>query len=292
MFNYFFFRITVFLFWLLPFRVIYLLSDGMAWVMRVVVKYRYNVIETNLKKSFPNKSKSEIQTLIKGSYQNLCDCILEGIKGMSLSKKEIIRRCKVTNPEVADAFAREGRSVILVASHFGNFEWATQIGLQLEHLILGIYKPLRNPRTDAYLKRTRQNKNFVLIPNKETYKELPNHIHQPCMVVLIADQSPSNSEKAHWLTFLNQETAFLKGPDAIAREYNFPVIYADLQRVNRGFYTLTFIVLEDQPNSLPEKEITKVFRNELTRIILAQPENWLWSHKRWKKKRPSHITID
>jgi KDO2-lipid IV(A) lauroyltransferase len=99
---------------------------------------------------------------------------------------------------------------------------------------------------------------------------------------MAADQSPSNPEKAIWVNFLGQKTAFLDGPERHARLRDIPVIFTDIQRVKRGYYTLELSYISLNPKETEKGEITTNYASRLEKIIRNKPEDWLWSHKRWK----------
>jgi KDO2-lipid IV(A) lauroyltransferase len=102
---------------------------------------------------------------------------------------------------------------------------------------------------------------------------------------MASDQSPSKPDKAMWVNFLGRETAFLHGPEQYAKKYDLPVIFVDIQRVRRGYYELNLALITDKPRETSEGEITQLYARHLEEAILTKPENWLWSHRRWKLNR-------
>lgn len=285
MLGYYAFRLAVFICWLLPFWAIYLLSDFACFLLHYVVKYRYKIIQKNLKNAFPEKNTAAINQLRKGVYKNICDALVESLKGFSLSKKEAVKRCKILNPELANAYCNKGQHILVLSAHCCNFEWGVCIERQLQHHIIGMYKPLRNPRLNNYARNAKITDNLKLVPFKEVYRTIEQYQDRPHAIFLLADQTPSDKKKSHWVSFFNQDTPFHRGPDNIARTYNYPVLYADLRRVKRGFYTVKLNVLVEDANQLEEMEVTKIYKNKLEQVIREHPQNWLWSHKRWKHKR-------
>ena len=283
--TYYILRFFIFLFSIIPFRVLYWLSDGLRFLFYYVVKYRYKVIKGNLELAFPGKSETEIQRLVWGAYGNLCDVLLEGIKGLSLSGEESIRRFKFINPEVLNDIYDSNRSAFIVACHYGNWEWAPQaIGLQIKHHTLGITAPIKNPYVNHYIQNSRVFEKVSTVLMKETAKAFEDFKDRLTAYVFIMDQSPSNTKRAHWIDFLNIKTACLHGADYYARKTNYPVVFFEQQRVKRGFYELKMHLLTDNPAELKETEITKLYMNKLEEIILRKPEDWLWSHRRWKHR--------
>jgi KDO2-lipid IV(A) lauroyltransferase len=271
---------------IMPFRALYLFSDAMFFVIYHVIGYRRNVVLINLSSSFPEKNAVEINSLSKKFYQHLCDITLESIKGFTMSPQEIVCRHRILNPELADYHFDKGVSTISVPAHYNNWEWGSlSPGLQLKYPIVGFYKCLSNKQVDIFVKAHRARFNTRLAALKETSGTFKDLSDIPHAYIMASDQSPTNLKECYWIDFMNQETAWLHGPEKYARRYNFPVIYVDIQKVKRGFYELKLVLLTEDPSSLPEGEITRLYTQHLEKSILNEPAYWLWSHKRWKHKR-------
>lgn len=286
--SYIFFRVMVFLFSITPFWLLYRLSDGLRFLFLRVIKYRYKVIKENLENSFPEKSETEINSLIEKSYRNLCDILLEGIKGMSMSDAEILKRYKFVNPKIADQYYDKGQNVVGMASHYGNWEWAVQaISLQLKCITVGVVARIKNKYLDGYVQKYRTHENVMVLYPDQANKVIANWDKRPALFVYIADQSPSKSsaEKADWVHFLNQKTACLWGGDRMARRMDYPVINMAINRLKRGHYEVQLETITDTPRSMSEGEITAAYMQKLEQQILKKPQDWLWSHKRWKLTR-------
>ena len=270
----------------LPFRFLYMFSDLMYFLLFYIVGYRRSVVKANLSSSFPEKSAKEINSLIKKYYHHLCDISLESLKGFSMNPGEIVRRHYILNPELANYYFDKGLSVITVPGHYNNWEWgAMSPGLQLNYPIVGFYKPMTNKLVDAFVKSHRSKFNTRLAALRDTastFRELEGF---PNAFIMAADQCPSNLKECYWIDFLHHDTAWLHGPEKYARKYNLPVIYVDIQKIKRGFYELKLVVLTENPASLPDGEITKLYAEHLEKSILQEPAYWLWSHKRWKYGR-------
>jgi len=258
----------------------------MAFLFQYIFGYRKKIIVQNLKNSFPDKTEKEIKKIIKGTYRNLSDIVVESIKGFTLSSKQLSKRFIIKNPEILDVFFEEKQSVIGVAAHYGNWEWGATIGnLQIKHRAIGFYKPLSNKYIDNYIKRLRAENGALLRSIKNTAETFQLFKDQTCLFVMVADQSPTNMKEAIWTNFMNQDTACLHGPEKHARINNYPVVYLNTQRIKRGYYEVTIEILAKNPLELKEGELTKLYMKKLEQILNNKPENWLWSHKRWKKKR-------
>ena len=176
----------------------------------------------------------------------------------------------------------------MVASHYANWEWGSYFLTRLmpfENIIV-LYKPLKNKYLDRYMLRKRESKGLFIRSILETSKVFDEFKNRPTIFTLVADQSPSNPTRSFWVDFMGQKTAFLHGVEHYARKYELPVVYLDIQRVKRGYYNLKLSLLTDEPNRLSEGEVTARYAAKLEEIIRNKPEDWLWSHKRWKHQWP------
>lgn len=274
----------IFLIGIIPFFLIYPFADLMNFLLFYVFKYRKNVIYNNLANSFPDRDQKQLNELFKLAYKNLTDILVEGIKGFTMTNGQIKRRHKVLNPELLERFYKQGKSVIALPTHYGNWEWgALSPGLFIKDFnIVGFYKVFSNPYVDRFMRKNRSRTGTSLISIHETAKTFEELKDIPTAYIMAADQSPSNPKRAYWVNFLGHKTAFLHGPENYAKKYDIPLVFVDIQRIKRGYYELTLSVLADNPQELPEGEITKRYANMLESQIHQKPENWLWSHKRWK----------
>lgn len=285
-FTYIVFRFFVELFRFLPFPFLYALSDFLAFVLRYVIKYRYKVIIQNLKNSFPEKSVEDINSLLLPIYRNITDLLVETMKGFTISASTLKKHIKTTNIEVMDEMYNKYNGIIGVLGHYGNWEWAGLLaGLKLKQKTVALYKPLSNKYIDKYIRKNRSRFGIELCPIYITASIFEKYENEKVFYALIADQSPSNINKAIWVKFLNQDTACLQGPEKYAIKFNMPVVYVNIERVKRGYYNITFIVLTENPRDTSEGEITSLYMNCLEKYINQNPSLWLWSHKRWKHKR-------
>jgi KDO2-lipid IV(A) lauroyltransferase len=264
----------------------YGLSDFVSWLLRDVIKYRRNVVEENLRLSCLKVSETERENLIYEIYRNLSDILLEGIKSFSMSKKQVLNRHKVLNPEILDSYAKAGKSVILVTGHLGNWEWGSlSAGLQTSLRIVGFYKPMKNKLINAFIRRSRARFGTELAPIRQTSLSFEKFADKPSMFLMAADQNPTKVNLAYWTHFLGRETAFLHGPEKHAINNNHPVVFTEINRVKRGYYELVISELVNNPSTCTPGEITEKYVRKLEAVIMEKPGNWLWTHRRWKHTR-------
>lgn len=288
MFVYVIFRFLVILFWLLPFPVIYALSDVFAFVLCYIVGYRKKVIISNLKNSFPTWSEQKIKSLLWPIYRNISDITVETIKGFTISKRQLEKHIYATNIEVMHDLYRKHYGIIGVLGHLGNWEWAALLaGIKLKQETIALYKPLSNKYLDKYIKKSRARFGIQLASIANTARIFEDNKHKKVHFAMVADQSPSNINKAIWINFLNQETACLHGPAKYAILYSMPVVYIRIIRQRRGYYAISFEILYDKFDDIKEENIIVSYMKRLEDDIIIHPEQWLWSHRRWKHRRTS-----
>ena len=276
----------------LPYPILYLFSNFVFFMIYRVVGYRKKVVLKNIKQSFPNKTDREHKKIMTDFYRHFCDLILESVKGFSLKKEEALKRFVLTNPEVADEFYAKGQDVIFVGGHYNNWEiLAISLGLQMKHIPMGIYKRLTDQFLDGKMKTSREKYRLKMCPTSDVKELMDANLGEPKGTIFAIDQSPSNPNKSYWMNFLDQETAVLFGAEKYATEKNLAVIFCKIGKTKRGHYTGTFKLLCDNPTEQPYGAITQMGTKELEKDILEAPQYWLWSHKRWKHKRPEGVTL-
>ena len=269
----------------IPFGILYPVSDGVCFVLYRILRYRRKVVEENLRLAFPELSEKEMKQLVRRSYKNLADIFVEGIKGFTLSDAQYARRYRIVNTEVLEKYKAEKKSVVFMPAHYGNWEWGTKASppqLGFKKVVI-IYKPLSNKPADRFFKKHRSHAGLLMGSIYETMKLFRKYGRDFSAFVMVSDQSPPPAaKKVYWINFLGRETAFIRGAELFARQYELPVFYSECRRVKRGYYELNLSLITDNAASLPEGEMTKRYANKLEETIRKKPEDWLWSHRRWK----------
>ncbi|GJM32725.1 MAG: acetyltransferase [Saprospiraceae bacterium] len=266
----------------------YLLSDFIYFWLYRVFSYRKEVVLTNLRNSFPEKSEAEIQKICRAFYSYFCDLILEVLKTLTISKASVRRH--VTLGDTAVFEKHKDKSLVLVMGHFGNWELAgARYSMEPIHQLYVVYHPLRNPYFDKLLYFMRTRSGTKLYTMKETKKAMVRDRGLRTAVAFIADQTPSHT-KTYWTTFLNQDTPVFSGPEKIAKNLDYPVVYISMKRIKRGQYQLDFEEIFSDPQSAGENEILELYTRRLEQDILERPETWVWTHRRWKHKREPNTT--
>ena len=273
----------------LPLRLLYLLSDFFYLLLITIFPYRKKVIERNLKFSFPDLSIQQLNLLRNHFYRHFSDLIVEGIKNLTISKKELQKRLVIENPEVLDKLKERNTSLLLISGHYGNWEWMiTSLAFLLPFKAIGIGMPLTNSFWDKSVNKRRSRFGLQVVHSKN-YKEALYDGETPKAILTLSDQSPGSSENAYWTTFLNQPTAVLFGSEFMAHEYQFIPVFFSIRKVKRGYYSLKLIPFEKPLIDLNYGELTEWHTRLLEQEIEQNPSYWLWSHKRWKRQVPSDL---
>jgi len=270
---------------LLPFWCLYFISDGLFLVLYYLIKYRREVVQENLQNSFPEKTDSERKFIEKEYFKYLADLIIETIKTISISEKEIKRRVTATNPELVQQYFAQGKSVIAVSGHYCNWEYAAMnFCFYDDKKFMIIYKPLSNTMFDKFFVNVRSRFGGIPVAMKQTMRKMVEYKNELTVSVLVGDQTPTREDANYFTTFLNQPTAVFLGIEKLAKMMDDVVVFYKMERVKRGFYTYTLVPLVENAKQTAPHEITEAHVRCLEAIIREKPQYWLWSHRRWKFK--------
>ncbi len=274
----------------LPMWIIYLFTDFFYLLLILFIPYRKKVVRTNLQKSFPSLSLTEIKKIERKFYRHFTDLLAEGVKNFTISKKGLAKRMYVENPEIMDDLYAKNKSVILVSGHYNNWEWlVTSQNNLFKHQALGIGMPLSNKFWDDKINKHRSRFGMKVVNAKNFKEVIASESTNPIAILVLGDQSPPDSNKSYWMNFLNQQTAVLFGTEQMANEYNFAVVFFKMIKVKRGHYKMCLTLVTEEPISLNWGEITEIHTHLLEKEIIKNPEFWIWSHKRWKRDVPADL---
>jgi KDO2-lipid IV(A) lauroyltransferase len=273
---------------LLPLGVLYILSDFIFLLLYYFPSYRRKVVGTNLKNSFPEKSEKELRVIEKRFYHHLADLFLETFKLIHMSEKQQLRRFTYSNLEVIDKLRNENRDVVALLGHYNNWEWPTLLPKFMKYPTVIIYKPLQNKYFNNFINKQRSKYGIILTPMSLVIREILNYRQKKIntISIFISDQTPAKGDIKFWTPFLNQDTPVFTGAEKIALKYDMAVVFFHIQKKKRGYYNLDIELLFDHTAGLPEHTITETFTRRLEEVIKENPEYWIWSHRRWKHKRP------
>lgn len=275
---------------ILPFRLLYFVSDCIYVLVYYIIGYRKKVVRKNLALALPHLSEKERLIVEKKSYHHLVDGFMEMIKTMTISEKEMRKRFVFTNMELYHEYEAKGKSIILMSGHYSSYEWLIIMNKVSEFKAYGVYKRIRNKYFDKLVRDIRSRFDATLIDTTETTPTMvSNHKNRVMSLYgFIADQNPKVWKAQHWTKFMGIDVPVHTGAEMLAKRLDFSVLYLKGEKVGRGQYLATFVpMVEDNVTikSIPDYEITDLFFKKLEQQILNKPEYYLWTHKRWKHSK-------
>lgn len=268
----------------LPLRILYLFADIVFFVSYYVVGYRKKVVTKNLKTAFPEKSNTEIKTIRRKFYKNFSDYMAETIKSFTISDRELRVRMQHLNQDVFQQAKEEKKNVILLAGHVFNWEWITPLATIIpQESCHPVYRKVNNSFWEDKVKIIRNKFGNKAIEAKEVIRHiLRNPNDGNSVYMFVADQTPHSSEVNFGINFLNQPTPAFIGYDKLATRMDMIFVYCEMKKVKRGFYQVNYYRIEADGEKFQEFEVVKKFHKLLENTINKRPDNWLWSHRRWK----------
>lgn len=276
---------------LLPFWLLYLLSDGLYLLIYYIARYRRKIVWKNLSSSFPEKSATELKRIEQQFYHWFCDYIFETFKLLSISDKAVLRHIEFRGTEEMEKCFDKGQDCGAILGHYCNWEWLSATGLAFSHYpdaVMGlIYHPLYNENFDRLFIDIRSAHGGQCIPKKDILRHLVGckRDGRHYLFGYISDQLPKWENMHLWIDFLNHDTPVFTGAERIMRKVNDAVFYVDMERPRRGKYICTFRLITAEAAKEQEFDITRRFYELLEENIRRQPALYLWTHNRWKRSR-------
>lgn len=290
---------------MLPFWLLYRLSDITFLLLYHLVRYRRRTVAANLSASFPDKSEAERRAIARRFYLNFTDYIFETIKLLHISDRQMMRRMTFDNVDIIDRYVVQGRSVAVYFAHCGNWEWAPSVTLHTSDtngrgIVFGqVYRPLRDKWTDSLMLKLRSRFGSLSFPKHTVFRDILRQCRvsgSPAVVGFMSDQHPSHGDLIHVVPFLNHPTAFITGTETLARKLDMGVVYWDMYKPRRGHYHIVTRDMTADIAATKPFEVTDMYVKLLSDTIERDPAIWLWTHKRWKKpvrfednEQPRHL---
>ncbi len=287
--NLFIYILVYPLIWLisiLPFRILYFISDGIFILIYYVIGYRKKVVLYNLKLAFPKKTNKELITIQKKFYHHFVDMFMEMIKSFTISKEEVYKRYKYTNVELLNEMYKDGKSAILMGPHYANWEWIMSIDSFVEYKGYAAYTKVSNNYFNNKMLKSREKFGTNLMQTSKIITEIQynrkNNIQS--MYGLLSDQSPQLKKTFYWRDFFGIKVPVHTGGEMLAKKYNLNVVYMNVKKVKRGYYETTFSLITNDASKHPDYELTDIFIDKVEKQVKNNPEFYFWTHKRFKHK--------
>lgn len=271
---------------LFPLEFHFLFSNFLYWLIYSLVGYRKKVVRKNLNAAFPDKNEDEIIQIEKEFYRGFADMFIETLYFSNLWKEKDKSRLELVNVELFYEQVKNGRNVIVLTGHFGNWEYMQLFQNKIREKTFFVYKKLNNKTFDQFYRSLRE-RVAIPIEMRETYRRLmhENQFKNPWGALFISDQRPAASDLNNWVQFLNQDTPVMTGTERIAHKTNAVVLYLEVKRIKRGYHRASFEMLLVNPRETAPLEITTRFMQRLEKSIVEAPAQYLWSHNRWKFRK-------
>ncbi len=272
---------------ILPFRILYFVSDLVYILVYKIIGYRKKTVRANIQLTFPHLSAKEQLLIEKKFYHHLCDLFLEMIKTLTISKSEIDKRFVFKNLELFDSIEKKGKSVAVMCAHYASYEWSISLNNKVNFKGYGIYKKIRNIYFDKLVKDIRSKFKAHLITTKETIPTIAQNSRNNVLAVygFASDQSPKINAAFHWNYFMGSFVPVHTGAEMLSKKYDMTVVFMKNRKVKRGFYEASFEMISEDTKSVPNYGITDHFLRLVEQQIYENPEYYLWTHKRWKHRK-------
>ncbi|MBO7082769.1 MAG: lysophospholipid acyltransferase family protein [Bacteroidales bacterium] len=270
-----------------PYWLLYLKSDVYYFLVYHLLRYRRKVVRQNLVRSFPDKDEKEIKRIERRFYQNLCDMFVETPKMLRMKSNGYQSRITYTNPEVAQRLYEQGKNVFYAIPHSGNWEWFGKMIPQLTpQKALAVYKRVKSPVFEQLMLYIRTcDSTLEMVESNMVLRRLAQLRDSQNAVLMMADQSSPGLASDYWTEFLHQDTCWFTGIERIAKKLDYAIVFVDMRRKGRGRYEVSFELVTDNPKETKDGEIMERYVRCVEHFIEANPDNWLWSHRRWKHTR-------
>ena len=263
------------------------MADFIFFVSYYILKYRRDVVWKNLSGAFPEKDEKELRKIERKFFHNLADTSVETLKLLTISEENLLRRVKINDP-ITEEYQSKGYATFGMTPHFCNWEWMLVASTNVLKLdIHAVYQRLREPFFDKLMIKIRSRLGVVLHEKNQVVQDILKMKGKSYLMSMVADQRPFSGENKYWSVFMNQDAAFYSGSELLARRMDIKVIYASMHRLSRGYYEVTFEELESNPRETKPNEITEKFIRRMEQDIYKDPSSYLWSHDRWKHKKPT-----
>lgn len=273
---------------ILPFRLLYLLSDITYFIIYKIVGYRVKTVRLNLALCLPERTDAERKIIEKEFYHYFCDSFFEMAKSLTISDKEIKKRFIFENPEVLERYEAKGKSVVMLTSHYGSYEWLLVMNrLFKTYKGFGIYKRIGNPHFDKLVRKIRGRFSAELVDKNDVIPVMRQNHRKGILGVygFISDQSPRPKSAIHWADFFGMNVPVHAGGELLAKKLGMNIMFANVERTGRGYYKCTFTEFDEDPKTYPNFELTDLFLKMLEDQIRKAPQYYLWTHKRFKHRK-------
>lgn len=267
----------------LPLGVLYALADLLWYPVKRL--YRRPLVLQNIQSVFPNYSSQQVEKITDQFYRRFLEVVAEIIKAYTISEEELRKRVHFTNPELTFDLQTAQKPLLFFAAHQCNWEWmALASGLHLSTSGSVVYKPLQSKKADHFVKTVRSRFGGSPISKEAAPRQLLQLRNQHCIIGLVADQSPPR-QKVYWAYAFGKESAFYPGLVQLPYMMQAHAVFGRIKRKKRGYYEVELSPIGSPPYAKNDKTVLRRYIEEMEQLIQDSPEDYLWTHNRWKHSR-------
>lgn len=250
---------------------------------------RRAVVERQVRAAFPGLAEPEVLRISRASYAHLGRTSIEAALISALSPDQV--RAMFERVEGADVLAAaraEGKGVLLVSGHLGNWELAGAFVAASGMPIEAVARGMENPLFDRYITRTRHDLGMTVIHDADAVRRVPRAMREGKAVAMLVDQGAVGLAST-WVPFFGRYAKTPRGPAVFALRLGAPVVFATALRQPDGRYVMYYERVPVRPTGDREADVDRIvmdYTATLERWIRRAPEQYFWHHRRWKHQRP------
>ena len=239
----------------------------------------------NLTLSFPEKSTAELLVIQRKFYKHFVDVFMEMIKTFTMSEKEIRKRYKFNNFQLVSKLA-EKKGIILLGSHYANWEWVVSFAMYTNVPSYGVFTPIANKYFNSFITKSRERFGGFLIPGKRLIPQIisDQKAGKNGFYGLLSDQSPQLKKTFYWAPFMGVKVPVHTGAEMLSKRFDLATVFLDVKKIKRGYYEATFELVSEDATKMKNFELTDIFLRRVEKQIRNTPEFYSWTHNRFKHK--------
>ncbi len=240
-----------------------------------------NLIESNILKALPNLRRNEIKNISKKMWNNYGRILAEYVFIKNFRTVKFKNNMQIVGQAILDKIKKDNEPVIFISGHFNNFEL---MAMQIEKAGINlavIYRPLNNRFLNFLMEKIRKKyicKNQIKKGISGT-KQLLSFFKKKTSIALMIDQRVSQGIKSN---FFKYEALTTTIPAQFVKKFKCKVIPIYIERINNVNFKMTVHDPLQYSNDQTIESITFDLNCRLEKMILKNPEQWIWSHNRWK----------
>ncbi len=263
-------------------------------VMRAISSFAYfiskkhqNIINTNLDIAFDKQlSKEEKKAYGISAFMNLLDTTLGIIKRDGMKKEEVIENVTFEGEEIVQKYQDEGKKIIFVTGHQGNWELLSQaIAIKFDLTLVGVGRKLDSEVMDKRLKENRERFNVEMVYKKGAMKGCIKALSQNKAVGILIDQGISPNQSVN-VKFFNKEATHTPLASILSRKFGIDLIPAFISTDDYiNYHVKIYEPIKSIKTQNQEEDLAKLTQAQADAMqiaIEAHPKEWFWMHKRWK----------